>query len=229
VDTHDNVDVPDEVVDVPSDHDYFDRDYVRRWAAKALVTLPQREAFFDAVAAEALALRRTDLRILELGSGPGFLAERLLEQCPISSYWLFDFSPLMHDLARERLARFGSRAVFVEGDFRQPDWQAALPGRFHMVVSAQAVHELRHVTRVPDLYRRATTLLAPGGLLAVCDIVKRDDDDRPLLLTAAEQLKAMGAAGLRGPRVALVDERLGLFVGRGPDGPDQRPVPAGLA
>ncbi len=219
------VGVADDVVEVATDHDYFDRHYVRQWAERALLTLPQRLAFFDAiaaVAAEAAAVAGPEVRVLELGSGPGFLAERLLDRCPISSYWLFDFAPLMHELARDRLAKFGARAVFVDGDFSQPEWQQALePERFELVVSVQAVHELRHASRATDFYRRAASLLRPRGILAVCDLLKRTDDDRPLFLTAAEQLGALRSAGLGAPRVALADARLGLFVARAPGGAAQ--------
>ena len=49
------------------------------------------------------------MRLLELGCGPGFLAEQLLQNCHISHYTLVDFSPHMLELSRERLAGFKDR------------------------------------------------------------------------------------------------------------------------
>jgi len=39
------------------------------------------------------------------------------------------------------------------------------------VVPLQAVHELRHASRIPKLYAQLYTLLVPGGRMLICDHV----------------------------------------------------------
>jgi ubiquinone/menaquinone biosynthesis C-methylase UbiE len=89
------------------------------------------------------------LSVLELGCGPGFLSEALLQK--IARYTLVDFSAQMLDLSRSRLARFKDRTVFIQADFKKDAWTAAVPAAFDLVVSLQAVHELRHANRIPKL------------------------------------------------------------------------------
>jgi trans-aconitate methyltransferase len=69
---------PDSSQDVPSPLEFRDMVDARAWAATA-EQRPGRN---------------------ELGSGPGFLAERLLRRLPDAHYTALDFSPAMHELAR---------------------------------------------------------------------------------------------------------------------------------
>ena len=58
--------------------------------------------------------------VLELGCGPGLLAEHILQRCPfIERYALLDFSPTMLELSRQRLQSFSERVVFLQVDFKQ--------------------------------------------------------------------------------------------------------------
>jgi len=79
---------------------------------------PWRSAIRDHIAAR-IATLRPRARVLELGSGPGLLAQRVLERCPdLESYTLMDFSEPMLAVSRERLAAF-SAASFVRASFTQ--------------------------------------------------------------------------------------------------------------
>src|SRR5438876_6403236 len=80
---------------------------------------PGRVEIFQTIGRELLALGKSDLTVLELGSGPGFLAAYLLDTLPAVRLTLLDFSASMHNLA---LARLGSRATqvrFVERSFKE--------------------------------------------------------------------------------------------------------------
>src|SRR6185436_19885994 len=100
-----------------------------------------------------------------------FFAEALLENCQIERYTLIDFSPQMLELSRKRLAKFKDRTVFIQSDFKKNDWTNAVPAGFDLVVSLQAVHELRHAIRIPKLYSQLHGLLAPGGSILIYDHV----------------------------------------------------------
>src|ERR687885_538106 len=91
-------------------YNYFDEAYVQEWEGIANSKRPFRLQFFELFAAEILPL--IEPRILELGSGPGFLAEHILKRCPVAAYHLFDFSPHMLELSRARLADFGDQVCF---------------------------------------------------------------------------------------------------------------------
>jgi SAM-dependent methyltransferase len=157
--------------EVPSDHDFFDPAYVKQWTDNIIRYRPERQQLFKVFAAEAARIKKAALSVFELGCGPGFLAEALLQNCQIVHYTLIDFSPQMLELSRSRLARFKDRTVFFQLDFKKNNWTATVPADFDLVVSLQAVHELRHARRIPKLYAQLYSLLVPGGSLLICDHV----------------------------------------------------------
>jgi SAM-dependent methyltransferase len=159
------------VKEVPSDHDFFDPAYVKQWTDSIVRYRPERRQLFEVFAAEAARIKKDSLSVFELGCGPGFLAEALLENCRIARYTLVDFSPQMLELSRSRLAKFKDRTVFIQADFKKNDWTDAVPAGFDLVASLQAVHELRHASRVPKLYAQLYNLLVPGGTILICDHV----------------------------------------------------------
>ncbi len=158
---------------------------------------------FQRIAAEARRLPGSSHAVLELGSGPGFLAEAILESVPVHTYTLVDSSAAMHRLARERLAGF-SGCAFVTVDFSTADWSFGL-GPFDAVVTMQAVHELRHKRRASRLHASLRRLLRAGGLYLVCDHVAGPGgmQDTELYATIDEQALALSAAEFE--RVRLLD------------------------
>lgn len=145
--------------DVPSPIDLRLMADARPWADTALAKRPVRPEFFDAFARE---IGRDGLRVLELGSGPGFLADHLLRTWPTLDYVALDFSPAMHQLAAERLGDRSARVRFVERSFREPECIDGL-GTFDVIVTHQAVHELRHTRYATALHAQALALLDPKG------------------------------------------------------------------
>jgi SAM-dependent methyltransferase len=159
------------VKEVPSDHDFFDPAYVKHWTESISRYRPERKPLFEVFAAEAARIKKGALSVFELGCGPGFLAEALLKNCEIARYTLLDFSPRMLELSRSRLAKFHDRTVFIQADFKKADWTVKVGAGFDLIVSLQAVHELRHASRIPKLYAQLHGLLVPGGIILVCDHV----------------------------------------------------------
>lgn len=208
-----------EPADVPSDHDFFDRAYVRGWAEDRSRKNPQRPNFFDAFA-DAIAELGRDVRVLDLGSGPGLLAEQILDRCNVSAYYLLDFSPEMHDLSRERLAQHAARTAFVEADFREPEWLELVPTPVDVAVSLQALHELRNTSRAPGFYRQLLSVLRPDALVLVCDHLRSDDDDRPLFMSIDEHVAALSAGGLKESQLVLDVHGMAMF--RAANIPDER-------
>ena len=186
-------------LDVPSPIDLRLMEDARPWAEAALAKRPVRPEIFDAFAREIGTGRR---RVLELGSGPGFLAGHLLRANPGLRYVALDFSAAMHQLAAERLGERAAHVSFVERSFREPSWGEGL-GPFDVVVTNQAVHELRHKDYAAALHAQVRPLLAPGGVYLVCDHFLGEGglSNDSLYMTVAGQRDALLRGGF-----ASVDE-----------------------
>lgn len=154
--------------DVPSPIDLRDMDDARAWQASAMGKRPCRSEFFAQFAAAIQSSGLGAPRVLELGSGPAFLAEHLLKTIPSMSYSALDFSAAMHILATARLGALNSKVRFIERDFKTLDWTRGLE-QFDFVISMQAVHELRHKRYAATLHGQVRTLLSGGGSYLVCD------------------------------------------------------------
>ena len=189
-------------IDVPSPIDLRRMSDARPWAETALARRPVRPEFFDAFARE---IGRDGARILELGSGPGFLAEHLLGAWSGLDYTALDFSPAMHQLAAERLGERAMRVRFVERSFREPAWVEGL-GPFDVVVTHQAVHELRHKDYATTLHAQVRPLLAAGGRYLVCDhhLGGEGLSNDQLYMTVDQQRDALLRAGFANVEAVLV-------------------------
>lgn len=200
--------------DVASPIDLRDPADAHTWALEADAKRPWRAQVRDAFAEALGALDPPARSVLELGSGPGLLAERILQTCAPERYTLFDFSQPMLDMSRARVGDHPA-AAFVLGDFKQRDWTRGLEAPVDAVVSMQAVHEIRHKRRVRGLYRQVHDLLRPGGLLLVCDHAPHDDSPkkRALFATEEEQHAALRSAGFEGVATRLLLSELYLVAG----------------
>ena len=104
----------------------------------------------------------------------------------------------MHALAAERLGERAASVRFVERSFREPAWVDGL-GPFDVIVTNQAVHELRHKDYAATLHAQARTLLAPGGRYLVCDHFLGEGglSNDQLYMTVDEQIDALAARRVR--------------------------------
>ena len=188
--------------DVPSPVDLRRLEGARKWADEVMVKRPWRVEFFEVFASviQELAAGKP-VRVLELGSGPGFLAEHLLKALPNIEYVALDFSPAMHELAVLRLGALAERVKFVERSFLDESWSHEL-GEFEVVVTLQAVHELRHKNRASKLHSQVKQLLSPDGSYLVCDHFSGDGgmSNDELFMSVAEQHAAIEFGGFQNTR-----------------------------
>jgi SAM-dependent methyltransferase len=200
--------------DVPYGNDWDSAAEVAAWAEEADRIRPWRARIRDQIARRVAGLPR-GARVLELGSGPGFLAQAVLEACPeLTSYALVDFSEPMLALSRGRLVSFPA-ARFVLASFKSEDWIRRVGGPFDCVLSMQAVHELRHKRHALRLYEQVHQVLAVPGRILICDHTPFDESAKcsALYLTKPEQQAALLAAGFFDVRVELEIESLVLYSG----------------
>jgi tRNA (cmo5U34)-methyltransferase len=141
-------------------------------------------------------------RILELGTGTGETARRVLKHHPEAELVGIDESAAMLDHARRELP--GDTELGVAR------LQDKLPvGPFDLVFSALTVHHLDSREKA-DLFRRVAAVLRPGGRFVLGDVVVPNrDEDAVTPLTEGfdlpdpleDQLKWLTAVGFD-PRVA---------------------------
>ena len=107
--------------------------------------------------------------ILEIGPGPGHLAERLLDLLPDAHWMGLDVDPAMLDAAECRLVRAGTRgrATLVEADVAQMPFPDA---SFDLVVSSLSAHHWPDAERGFGEIRR---VLRPAGRALVYDLPTR--------------------------------------------------------
>lgn len=181
--------------DVPSPVDLRDSIDALEWERTAQARLG-RAQIFAAFADELKKINKQQLEVLELGSGPAFLAAYLFNALPSLRMTLLDFSSAMHDLARRRLHKDTGRARFVELNFKEAGWQEGL-GTFDAVITNQAVHELRHKRYAVGLHTEVKKVLRPGAPYLVSDHFFGEGGlpNDQLYMTVAEHREALLKAG----------------------------------
>ncbi|HYB89355.1 MAG TPA: class I SAM-dependent methyltransferase [Streptosporangiaceae bacterium] len=156
--------------------------WIDRWDAQQQAYMPDREERFTALidAVEAGA-GRPDPLVLDLGSGPGSLAVRLLGRIPGATVVAVDADPLLLALGR---AAYGDRAGlrFADLDLRVPGWPAGLglDRQADAAVSTTALHWLP-APALRAMYAELATVLRPGGLLLNGDHLTDEEALTPAL------------------------------------------------
>jgi SAM-dependent methyltransferase len=199
--------------DVPSPIDFRDPVQARAWEADTVARRPWRPEFFAAFASELTSNFADPFSLLELGSGPGHLAQVILPNCRGGNYCALDFSEAMHDLARERLGMVSRSVQFVTRDFCKPDWSKGL-GPFDAVVTMQAAHELRHKRHLPKLLSQVIDILTPGGIFLYCDHYSEGGQNPDLMLNREDQPRALEKAGFCDIRRLLDKGGMALYAAR---------------
>ena len=186
------------------------------WEPEGYPGLVRREVpDYDRIQDETAAATGTGaLRVLELGTGTGETALRVLERHPEATLVGVDASDAMLEGARAALP--AERVDLRLGRFEDP-----LPdGPFDVVVSALAVHHLDGPAKA-ELFGRVAAVLAPGGRFVLADVVVPEDpadvvtpldEGFDLPSGVAEQLEWLAAAGLRA-HVAWAHRDLAVIVG----------------
>lgn len=139
-------------------------------------------------------------RVLDLGTGTGELARRVLEAAPGSRVHGVDFSTRMLDVARRKLACHADRFTSEIADLAT---YTPAPASFDLVVSGLAIHHLRDEAK-RGLFIRLAAALRPGGAFLDGDLIKGDSP------TERDVLEALGIESMRerGFQEAEIQERL---------------------
>jgi tRNA threonylcarbamoyl adenosine modification protein (Sua5/YciO/YrdC/YwlC family) len=156
-------------------------------------------------------------RILDLGTGTGETAQRLLERHP-------DATLVGIDVSEPMLASAASQLPATRAELRVAALEDRLPdGPFDLIASALCVHHLRGPEK-RALFQRIFDALAPGGRFVLADVVvPRDPADAVTSLTPgydhpsplADQLQWLEQAGFQ-PETVWTHADLAVVAARRP-------------
>lgn len=133
--------------------------------------------------------RGLELRsVVDLGTGTGFLLDRLLRRFPSCRAVAIDGSQQMAAAAKSRLETLADRVEFVIGDFRQPEALGVETNSADAVVSAYALHHL-NLQEKAKIIRHCHALLKPNGWFINADLVAAEDE---LLEALTQQMRVSG-------------------------------------
>ncbi len=147
-----------------SEHEWGSQQYDQDWVDKDSRRTAEREAQFNAALDWLSVFVGGQSRVMDLGCGPGTLAEKLLATFPAMQVICSDGSDEMLKLARQRLVSYGDRVSYAQADFGAQNWIANLPRQLDAVVSARAIHNLRKLKLISPVYGQIHELLRPGGV-----------------------------------------------------------------
>ena len=156
------------------------RAWIERWDVQQQGYLPDREDRFTAlIDAVEEAAGRPDPLVLDLGSGPGSLAVRLLRRIPAARVIALDADPLTLGLGRAAWHDLPG-LNFIDADLRTPGWSADLDleRQPDAVVSTTALHWLSGPA-LEALYAELASVLRPGGLVLNGDHLRSLRPSRP--------------------------------------------------
>jgi len=186
---------------------HFDPDSYLELMAEEVPDYARLQEEAAAATAEVASVRR----VLDLGTGTGETARRVLGRHPAAALVGVDASEAMLSRARHALP---------DADLRVARLEDPLPaGPFDLAVSALAVHHLAGSAKA-ELFSRIADALRPGGRFVLADVVVPDDPADSITpidgmhdvpSPVDEQLEWLLAAGLR-PAVAWSRRDLAVLI-----------------
>jgi ubiquinone/menaquinone biosynthesis C-methylase UbiE len=162
-------------MDSPSIQAYGDSARVAAYDADMDLMHPNRHKMAQ-VMIEILADSGKDPRmVIDLGTGTGFLLDRVLRRFPTCQAIAIDGSREMVAMAQSRLGPVAGRVRFLTGDFRRLEDLDLGADSADAVISAYALHHLSLAEKAKTV-ERCRALLKPDGWFLNADLAIAEDD-----------------------------------------------------
>lgn len=152
-----------ELVDPLRHHDWNSEEYVEDWANRQRVNETLRNRQFTLLAGLVPMGREDPFRFMDVGCGYGALSRFLLEHFPGAAAVCHDGSAAMAKLGGERMRHLEGRFEYVISDFSKRGWSRAAEGEFDLVVSCNAIHNVRLGPVIEAVYEEIFGRVRSGG------------------------------------------------------------------
>ena len=161
--------------------------------AKGQASIKDARLMMDLLAETASALVPETHAILDIGCGAGNQTLNLLQVFPAAECTLLDISPAMLERAKERVGSAASGKVDrVEGDIRTAELPEA---KFDIAVAAAVLHHLRDEDDWKRTFAKLHSLLRPGGILLVSDLIRHENPKIEALFKVRQEIFLREALG----------------------------------
>jgi tRNA (cmo5U34)-methyltransferase len=151
------------------------RERAQKYEQRANLVLPKRQEILSLMVQLIPFERDEPLRVLDLGTGTGVPAQRVLQDFPRVSVICVDKSAEMMEIGCAKLAEYGDRVRFVQADLEDPAWSSGLPGKFDAIMSALAFNLLTDRAK-QRLFAQCYEMLEPHGCLVFSDRLRAADE-----------------------------------------------------
>ena len=156
---------------VGAHHEFHDKKFVSEWADRFIPT-PERVKLFDLILSELKSRISSSSCVVELGIGPGYLANHILARMPEIEYYGVDFSSPMLDIAKQRLKSYFPRVTYVQADLVKDRWWENISLPIDAVISTWSLHDLGSQENIEVVYQSCAGALKDGGVLLNGDFIK---------------------------------------------------------
>ena len=159
---------------IGAQHEFHDKEFVTGWADRFVPT-PERLELFNIILSELTSHVPPNGCVVELGIGPGYLADHLLRVMPNIQYYGVDFSQPMLDIAQQRLKPHSDRVSYIQSDLVKDNWWTGIPQPINAIVSTWSLHDLASQGNIEVVYKYCAQVLHDsGGVLLNGDFIKPD-------------------------------------------------------
>jgi tRNA (cmo5U34)-methyltransferase len=149
------------------EHDWHSDEYVGQWVAKMQANETRRQDNFNLMVQLTTKSKDSIIDVLDIGAGYGALTRVLLDAFPKARVVAQDYSELMLAHAKNYLASYGDRVIFVCSDLFSENWATGIlqqiPEGFDIIVSAIAIHNLNESSRIREVYKQIFGILKESG------------------------------------------------------------------
>lgn len=154
--------------------------WIQRWDHTQEGYLARRDERFEVIFDVVERVTGSDApRVLDLASGPGSLATRLLDRLPGARVVAVDADPVLHLLGQRVYGDRDGRLSWVLGDLAGATWVDAVgsDGPFDAAVSTTALHWL-DAAALARCFAQLGALVRPGGVFVNGDHIHEAAGDR---------------------------------------------------
>ncbi len=167
-----------QITDPLRQHDWNSQEYVEDWAQRQRRNETLRARQFALLAGKVPFESEAAFRFMDVGCGYGALSKFLLESFPRATAVCHDGSAAMAKLGGERMKELDGRFEYVISDFSKKNWSHVAGGEFDLVVSCNAIHNVRAGEIIEAIYSEIFGRLRSGGRFFNLDRGSASMDDQ---------------------------------------------------